>query len=222
MRLPARPPATASAGVLRELHEGWREFASRRWLWSIVLQFAAFMAVTNALVSVLGPVVADRSLGGASSWGFILAAYAVGSVLGGVVMIRFRPSRMLLAATLGVLIFPLLAFALAVPLALPLILATAFVVGASGELFSVNWVTTMQQEIPPAALSRVSAYDALGSLALAPVGTVVAGPLLAVFGPGAVLDAGGVLILVVTLLVLAVPEVRQLRRAPAPAAPEPG
>jgi len=109
-----------------------------------------------------------------------------------------------------------------VPLALPLILATAFVVGASGELFSVNWVTTMQQEIPPAALSRVSAYDALGSLALAPVGTVVAGPLLAVFGPGAVLDAGGVLILVVTLLVLAVPEVRQLRRAPAPAAPEPG
>jgi MFS family permease len=228
MRLSARPPATASAGALHELHEGWREFASRRWLWSIVLQFAGVVAVTNALISVLGPVVADRSLGGARGWGFILAAYAVGSVLGGLVMIRFRPSRMLLAATLGVLIFPLLAFALAVPLALPLILATAFVVGAGGELFSVNWVTTMQQEIPPAALSRVSAYDALGSLALAPVGTVVAGPLLVAFGPGAVLDAGGVLILVVTLLVLAVPEVRQLRRAPAPApapaapAPEPG
>jgi MFS family permease len=221
MRLPARPPATASASVLHELHEGWREFASRRWLWSIVLQFAGVVAVTNALISVLGPVVADRSLGGARSWGFILAAYAVGSVLGGLVMIRFRPSRMLLAATLGVLIFPLLAFALAVPLALPLILATAFVVGAGGELFSVNWVTTMQQEIPPAALSRVSAYDALGSLALAPVGTVVAGPLLVAFGPGAVLDAGGVLILVVSLLVLAVPEVRRLRRAPAAAAPAP-
>jgi len=221
MRLPARPPATASTSVLRELHEGWREFASRRWLWSIVLQFAGVVAVTNALISVLGPVVADRSLGGARSWGFILAAYAVGSVIGGLVMIRFRPSRMLLAATFGVLVFPLLTFALAVPLAVPLIVATAFVVGAAGELFSVNWVTTMQQEIPPAALSRVSAYDALGSFALAPVGTVVAGPLLAVFGPGAVLDAGGVLILVVTLLVFAVPEVRQLRRVPAPAPPAP-
>ena len=86
-------------------------------------------------------------------------------------------------------------------------------------MFSVGWVTTMQQEIPAAALSRVSAYDALGSLALAPVGTVVAGPLLAAFGPAPDLDAGGALIIVLTVLVLGVPEVRQLRRAPPPVPP---
>jgi predicted MFS family arabinose efflux permease len=216
MRLPARLPPATDAGIFRELREGWREFASRRWLWSIVLQFAGFTAVASAIISVLGPVVADRSLGGARSWGFVLAAYAAGSVLGGLVMIRFRPSRMLLAATFGVLVFPLLAFALAVPLAVPLIAAAAAIVGAAAQLFSVGWATTMQQEIPPAALSRVSAYDALGSFALAPVGTAAAGPLLTAFGPAAVLDVGGALILAVTLLVLAVPEVRQLRRAPAP------
>jgi hypothetical protein len=49
--------------------------------------------------------------------------------------------------------------------------------GASVEVFSVNWATTMQQEIPPAMLSRLSSYDALRSFALAPVGTAVAGPL---------------------------------------------
>jgi MFS family permease len=216
MRLPARLPPATDAGIFRELREGWREFASRRWLWSIVLQFAGFTAVASAIISVLGPVVADRSLGGARSWGFVLAAYAAGSVLGGLVMIRFRPSRMLLAATFGVLVFPLLAFVLAVPLAVPLIAAAAAIVGAAAQLFSVGWATTMQQEIPPAALSRVSAYDALGSFALAPVGTAAAGPLLTAFGPAAVLDVGGALILAVTLLVLAVPEVRQLRRAPAP------
>jgi MFS family permease len=216
MRLPARLPPATDAGIFRELREGWREFASRRWLWSIVLQFAGFTAVASAIISVLGPVVADRSLGGARSWGFVLAAYAAGSVLGGLVMIRFRPARMLLAATFGVLVFPLLAFALAVPLAVPLIAAAAAIVGAAAQLFSVGWATTMQQEIPPAALSRVSAYDALGSFALAPVGTAAAGPLLTAFGPAAVLDVGGALILAVTLLVLAVPEVRQLRRAPAP------
>lgn len=216
MRLPGRSPASDSASVLLELREGWREFASRRWLWSIVLQFAGITAVVSAMVSVLGPVVADRSLGGARSWGFILAGYAVGSVIGGIAMIRFRPSRMLLAATIGVLVLPLLIFALAVPLAVPLIIATALIIGAGGELFSVSWVTTMQQEIPAAALSRVSSYDALGSFALAPVGTAVAGPLLTVFGPAAVLDAGGVLIVLLTVIVLMVPEVRHLRRQPVP------
>jgi MFS family permease len=223
MRLPGRSPASDSASVLLELREGWREFASRRWLWSIVLQFAGITAVVSAMVSVLGPVVADRSLGGARSWGFILAGYAVGSVIGGIAMIRFRPSRMLLAATIGVLVLPLLIFALAVPLAVPLIIATALIIGAGGELFSVSWVTTMQQEIPPAALSRVSSYDALGSFALAPVGTAVAGPLLTAFGPAAVLDAGGALIVVLTVIVLMVPEVRHLRRQPVPVpVPVPG
>jgi predicted MFS family arabinose efflux permease len=220
MRLPGRSPSPGSASVVLELREGWREFASRRWLWSIVLQFAGITAVVSAMVSVLGPVVADRSLGGPRSWGFILAGYAVGSVIGGVAMIRFRPSRMLLAATIGVLVMPLLIFALAVPLAVPLIIATALIIGAGGELFSVSWVTTMQQEIPPAALSRVSSYDALGSFALAPVGTAVAGPLLTAFGPAAVLDAGGALIVLLTVIVLMVPEVRHLRRRPVPG-PEP-
>jgi MFS family permease len=220
MRLPGRSPSRGSASVVLEMREGWREFASRRWLWSIVLQFAGITAVVSAMVSVLGPVVADRSLGGPRSWGFILAGYAVGSVIGGVAMIRFRPSRMLLAATIGVLVLPLLIFALAVPLAVPLIIGTALIIGAGGELFSVSWVTTMQQEIPPAALSRVSSYDALGSFALAPVGTAVAGPLLTVFGPAAVLDAGGALIVVLTVIVLMVPEVRHLRRRPV-AGPEP-
>jgi predicted MFS family arabinose efflux permease len=220
MRLPGRSPLPGSASVVLELREGWREFASRRWLWSIVLQFAGITAVVSAMVSVLGPVVADRSLGGPRSWGFILAGYAVGSVIGGVAMIRFRPARMLLAATIGVLVLPLLIFALAVPLAVPLIIATALVIGAGGELFSVSWVTTMQQEIPPAALSRVSSYDALGSFALAPLGTAVAGPLLTAFGPAVVLDAGGMLIVLLTVIILMVPEVRHLRRRPVPG-PEP-
>jgi predicted MFS family arabinose efflux permease len=216
MRFPAGPPAE-SAGLTRELHEGWREFASRRWLWSIVLQFAGVAAIGSAATSVLGPVVAHTTLGGARSWGFIMAAYGVGAVAGGAVMIRFRPARMLLAASVGVLVFPVLLFALAVPLAVPLIMAAAFVSGVSSELFSVNWVTTMQQEIPPAALSRVSAYDAVGSFALSPLGTAVAGPLIDAFGAAAVLAAGGALVIAFTVPVLLVPEVRQLRRAPLPA-----
>src|SRR5262249_10640256 len=41
----------------RDLAEGWDEFRSRRWLWTIVLQFAILNAVEAGARNVLGPVV---------------------------------------------------------------------------------------------------------------------------------------------------------------------
>ena len=213
MRFPALP-AAPRAGLVHELREGWRDFISRRWLWAIVAEFAFVVAILAGTQSVLGPLVADAHLGGARSWGLILAAEGLGAVLGGFVMIRFRPRRMLLAASLAVPADSLFFLALAVPLPVPVIAATAFAAGASVEVFSVNWATTMQQEIPPAMLSRLSSYDALGSFALAPVGTAVAGPLAASFGTSAVLTAGAILIVLLTAAVLLVPEVRNMQRQP--------
>lgn len=208
---------SASAGFFRELREGWHEFASRRWLWSMVLQFAVVEAADAATLSVLGPIVADHSFGGAVSWGFIVAGFGAGSVAGGLVMIRFQPVRLLQVANAGVLIYSLLLFALAVPLPFPLAAFSAVLAGAGGEVFNVSWAVSMQQEIPPGALSRVSAYDALGSFALAPVGTAVAGSLVGPLGTQTAIAAGGVLVLACTVAVLALPEVRHLRRAAAPA-----
>jgi MFS family permease len=211
MRFTAMPPAE-SAGMMRELREGWREFSSRRWLWTIVVQFACVNAVVLAAIAVLGPTVAKAHYGGARNWGLVLAAYSVGSVIGAVAMIKLRPARILLAATIAVPGAALLLFALVPPLMVPLVAVAALLAGACLEVFGVNWIVTMQQEIPLSALSRVSAYDALGSLALAPVGAAVAGPLAGDFGTSPVLAAGGALIVVLTAAVLLVPEVRQLRR----------
>jgi MFS family permease len=211
MRFPALPPARAPS-MLHDLREGWQEFTSRRWLWIIVAQFAVVVAVAAATIDVLGPLVAHSRLGGAQSWGFIVAAYAAGAVAGGLVMIRFRPRQILVAAMLSVPAFSLLLFALAVPLPVPLDVAAAILSGGCLEVLSVSWATTLQQEIPPEKLSRVSSYDALGNYALTPVGTAIAGPLAGAFGTTAVLAAGGALVVVLPILVLLVPEVRQMRR----------
>jgi MFS family permease len=210
MRFPSLPPVQAPS-VLHDLREGWHEFISRRWLWIIVAQFAFLIAVSSAAINVLGPLVADSHLGGAGSWGFIVAAYSAGAVAGGLVMIKFRPRRILVAAMLSVPAFSLVLLALAVPLAVPLDVAAAILAGACLEVFTVSWATTLQQEIPPEKPSRVSSYDALGNFALAPVGTVVAGPLASALGTPAVLAAGGVLIAIFPVLVLLVPEVRHMR-----------
>jgi MFS family permease len=217
LRAGMRFPPMSAAGKERALHqlrEGWREFISRRWLWPMVGGFTITEAVISGTINVLGPVTADRHLGGAGAWGTIVAGYGAGAVLGGLVMVRFRPQRMLVAASVAAGVFAALLFALAVPLPVLVTAGVAVVVGATSEIFVVNWVTTMQQEIPPRLLSRLSAYDALGSFALAPVGVAVAGPLAAAFGMSAVLTTGGLVIIALTFVVLGVPEVRSMRRRP--------
>jgi hypothetical protein len=136
-------------------------------------------------------------------------------------MVRYRPARLLLAASLAVPALALPLLALAVPLSVPVIAAAALVAGVAAEVFEVNWITAMQQQIPAALLSRVSAYDILGSIGLSPVGTILAGPLAIAIGVTAVLAGGGGIIVASTLALLCVPEVRRLPRHAPAATPAP-
>jgi MFS family permease len=214
----AEPEARAS--FLSDLVDGWREFRSRTWLWVIVLQFSVLLAVEMGAFLVLGPVVADEELGGPGAWGAILTAEAVGLVVGGLVGLRFQPRRMLLVATFGILLLPLTTFTLGFPLALPWIVLASFVAGFGLEIFGLLWHTTMQQEIPPAKLSRVYSYDALGSLALVPMGLALAGPIAELIGVRATLWGAAAIGTAVSLAVLLVRDVRTLERR-VPATPSP-
>jgi predicted MFS family arabinose efflux permease len=213
MRLPRLQPAHAP-GFAHELREGWQAFISRRWLWAIVVQFGFSNAVFNGVYLVLGPVVAERRLGGAGSWGVILAARALGSVLGAGVMVRWRPRRLLFVATAAVplLALPLLGLSASLPLAA--VAALALIAGVAGDVFGVNWTVALQEQIPPGMLSRVSSYDALGSYALAPLGALLAGPIALAIGTAATLTAGAGAVLGAALAVLCVGEVRTLTRRP--------
>ncbi len=66
----------------------------------------------------------------------------------------------------------------------------------------------------------MSAYDILGSIALAPLGVVAAGPLVEAIGTAHTLWIGAALIILPTAAVLAVPEVRTLRTILIDAPPE--
>ncbi|MBA6436085.1 MFS transporter [Streptomyces sp. GMR22] len=199
-------------GILRDLREGWREFVGRPWLWSIVVQFSVVNAVVGAAEAVYGPLVAEDQLGGARPWGLALAAFGAGTVLGGLLMVRWRPRRMLLAGSLCILPLALPSAALAVPVPVAPLIVVMFLVGVSVEVFGVSWMTALHQEIPEDKLSRVSAYDWFGSIAMVPLATALAGPAEEAFGRSASLWGCSALILALTLAVLTVPDVRRLRR----------
>jgi predicted MFS family arabinose efflux permease len=209
-----------SRSFFGELREGWDEFRSRSWLWSIVVQFMFINAFGQGAFLVLGPVVAQRELGGASAWGAIVAGMAAGQVLGGLVVLRMRPSRILLVASFAILLFAPLCFLLAIPAPVLVLVAASAVAGFGMQIFGVFWDTAMQQQIPHDRLSRVYSYDALGSYVCIPIGLSIAGPVADLVGLGTALVLSGGVVIVATALVLLVDEVRTLRRtdvAPAPA-----
>lgn len=52
-------------------------------------------------IVVLGPVLAERELGGAGSWALITAVFGCGAVVGNVIALRWRPRRPMLVAGAG-------------------------------------------------------------------------------------------------------------------------
>jgi MFS family permease len=211
------PPGLRMEGstMLTELREGWEEFRSRRWLWVVVAQFSLVNAAQNGALHVLGPAVAKEHLGGAAPWGLILTCEAAGLLLGGLLLLRARPQRLLLAANLGVLVAALPLVLLGFPAPALAIAAGALVAGIGIEIFGVLWDTAMQQNVPQEKLSRVYSYDALGSFILIPVAQAVVGPIAEAFGTGGTLFGAATLVVGATLAALGVPDVRNLRRQPA-------
>ncbi|MGE3810317.1 MAG: MFS transporter [Candidatus Nanopelagicales bacterium] len=200
----------AVPSMLDDLRHGWHEFSSRRWVVSIVAVFAVGNIGFSSAIGVLGPVQADQSLGGAAPWAAIVAAYSLGTVLGVVVALRLRPARPMLVAMAVAPVLGLSVLALGPPAPLWALVGLAFLGGVSIDVFSVLWETALQQHIPGESLSRVSAYDWLGSSALTPFALAAVGPYVDAVGLEAAILTAGVLALVPGLALLD-PQVRGLR-----------
>jgi hypothetical protein len=215
LRLP-RTGTIEASNIIADLREGWQEFTSKQWLWVVVAQFSILVGGLEAFYGVLGPVVAKRELNGAPSWSIVLAGESIGMLVGVVIAIRIRPRRPILAGVL--LTFPLALAPLLLGLGAPVLVvaAGALVGGLCIDIFAVLWETTMQRSVPEAALSRVSSYDALGSLLFGPVGVVVAGPLAGWLGTRHALFVVAASVVVPTALALLSPSVRSMRMPPEP------
>jgi MFS family permease len=204
-----------------DLAAGWNEFRSRTWLVTLVGGFSLFHLVVFAPFFVLGPLVAEQSLGGAPAWAAIMVAFGAGALVGGGLGLRLRPDRPLLWVDVAFVpqALPLAALALRAPTWA--IAATAAVSGAAGGYGSAVWETTLQQRIPKHVLSRVSSYDWLGSMAFLPLGYAIVGPLADAFGVEGVLWAGAVAMAAAALAALAARDVRAPDEAEPPEPPAP-
>ncbi len=220
-RLPrSRGVVRAGVSVLSDVRSGWQEFTSRRWVWLMVLSFGGYQATMLPIVFVLGPVIAEQELNGASSWALVLSARAVGALAVGFLLFRWRPHRPLVASTAVILLD--VPFVLALVGGLPIALVVLAGAASSAGLVAADtlWESTLQERVPGPVLSRVSSYDWLGSMAINPLGFALVGFLAESVGLLLiVLVAVGVHVVVHGLLLVS-PSVRGVRRASRPL-PEP-
>ncbi len=216
LRLPPRAASIETPNLFRELAEGWSEFVSRRWLWTIVIAAGIGNMAWVGASSVYGPIVARLSLGGAAAWGAIVSAEAAGLLLGGVILLRYRPKRPLLVGTAALATTALPLFFLASVRSTPAIAAGFLTSGIALEMFNASWATVMQQHIPLAKLSRVMSYDALGSFVFIPLGLTVAGPVADALGLTHAIWLAAAICAGAMLSALTVRDVRDLRRIQEP------
>ncbi len=203
----------------RELGGGWNVVRSHTWLWASILDFSLFQMTYLASIMVLGPLVAKESLGGAGAWAGILVAFSFGTLLGNMWAIRVRPRRPLVFCWSVILLsgpsLILLAFRTPAWTIALTEMASGLAIGVAGTV----WETTLQRKVPPEALSRVSAYDWMGSTALRPLGLAIVGPIAAAIGVKETLLAAFALTMVSSLTLLAIPD---MWRVTADGGAEPG
>ena len=202
-------PERGETSVASDLRAGWHEVTARSWVWTSI----AFFSISNLAIAplfVLGPVVAQGSLGGPAAWGLILSAAGAGSLVGDAVALVARPRRTLVPGYLALASCGLAPALLARPFPTAFV-AVASAVGFAALSFSnAVWSTALQDRIPRQSLSRVSAYDWLGSRLFQPLGYALAGPAGAAIGIPATLLAGAALQASASVVVALVPAVRKL------------
>lgn len=212
---PLQRPAEKPSFVT-ELREGWQEVVARTWLWVVISWASVFLMLVIAPLMVLGPVVADDELGGAADWGLIAASSGIGVVVGSLAAGRLRPERPMFVAVILSSLSALFAVSLGLALPVVVIAAAAFLEGLGHGMFEVIWITALQQRVTPAALARVSAYDALGSFVFMPIGLAIAGPAADALGTQEALIGVAAFAVVSSVLVAFLPAVRGFRfRSPA-------
>lgn len=219
VRVPAREDVVEPEPFLRELRDGWAEFRRQRWIFNTIVFFGIGNFAAQAW-GVLAPLIVKTHYGGAAQFGLVGSTFGIGLVLGGLITLRWRPSRPLLASCVCAAPFGLGTWMLAFLVPFPVLLAAQVVAGAGLAIHLALWFTVFQQQVPEHARARVSSYDALGSFVLVPLGTVAVGPLASLIGVRATLFAAGVVIQAMNLLVLAQPKVWSIRNeAPVELAP---
>ncbi len=207
----------APTSIVQDLREGFHAVAERAWVWATIMAFSVALLTALAPFFVLGATVAREVYDSEAVFGWVNVSWGVGTVTGAVIGSRWKPLHPMRAGMVAAVPWPLAIAVYGSGAPVPLVYAAMTGAGLGIGLFAVWWETALATRIPPHLLSRVSAWDWMGSLLLLPVGYLLAGPAAARFGVVEVMVVGGLIGGVSCALGLLPRSTRELTRLDEPA-----
>jgi hypothetical protein len=214
---PTRGTDPGGIGFWAELAGGIAEVRKRRWMWSFMPVMGAYHLIALPGVLALGPVIANRDLGGATAWGIITSAFGIGTIIGNGIALRVQPSRPMFVATVATAVASTQPIIIALGGSTPVIAGLELLAGIAVSFAFGQWETTLGREIPQHALARVTSLDYFSSAGVMPLGFALVGPVAALAGAVPTMVVSGLVVVVLSAAAATVPDIRQLRRGPAAA-----
>jgi len=203
-------PARTSA--LRDLGEGVKEVTANPWLWITIAVFGLINITAGSPASVAMPfLVGDNLNADVGVLGLFHSMFAAGSILAALGLGRLkRIRRRGLLAYGATLLNGVVTLMYGLVPSIPVLMVVSLLRGVAVSVFGLIWINTLQEMVPREKLGRVTSIDALGSFVLLPIGLALVGWATAAFGAPAVFIAGGLLTVVMALVPLLHPAIRNL------------
>ena len=205
-------PAATTNHFLASLKGGWREVRSRSWVMGFLTSISVYHLAVLPSIFVIGPVLMDRELDGASSWAVVVAGFGAGAVVGDLIFMRWQPAYALRVGAVLMMGASCQAAFIGSGLGTWGIGVLEFFAGICVTGAFTLWITSLGEHIPSGALSRVSSYEYLSSTGVIPLGNLLAGAATVVFGIHTTLLAMTVIGVGVSGAVAVMPSVRSLPR----------
>jgi MFS family permease len=196
--------------MLDDLLHGWKVFLSFRWIVIIVGAFSFIVMCWAAAENVLGPLIALEYFNGPKSWSFVITAESAGLIVGSITAIKVKPKYPLRFLMLSSFTITFYIWSLAKPQSLLMIAFGAFLFGITLDLWGTLWNTALQRKVPRDSLSRVSSFDAMGSMMFRPIGLAIAAPLSTLLGIENFLQILAAITVVAIIVPLLDPQVRNM------------
>lgn len=206
----------SARGVLSDMHEGFRWIWSKKALVQIMMISLAINMVINPAFSLLPLLVTDYFTGGAIELAWIQSANGLGMILGGLalgVWGGFKSKSKTAFSALTVAALGLLGFSQTPGDLLFLGVFFVFIFGFMNSIGNSSFMSVLQTMIPHEMQGRVFTLVMATSIAVAPLGLTIAGPVAEILGVRSWFVVSGFVMMVGALFGLFSPGIKSFEQS---------
>ena len=194
-----------------ELREGLRTVRDIPWIGAVIAMASIQLMIVLAAENVLLPVITRREFGTNTAFALSAAAFSIGGIISAVVSVKLKVKH---EGQFSILVWILLVIAplsLAFPISESFVIVAYLLAGLSVGPWEAFWSSAIQREVPRELQGRVFSIDHMGSVGLMPLGMALVGPAITLFGEKELLVGASIFHVVVCVLVLFVPGVKDFK-----------